>query len=78
VPADHAVGEDRVMSSWGCPYNINGRCVRVKGIPCQMGMKGCVLAGRFVFADETRNRPRRRMEKPGAPGSGKKDAQVKD
>jgi len=45
------------MSSWGCPHELSGKCMRVNEIPCEPGMKGCVLYGRFVWADETKNRP---------------------
>lgn len=53
------------MSSWGCPHEIGGKCTRVNELPCEPGMKGCVLFGRFVWADETKNRP-------GGPRPGKK------
>lgn len=39
------------MASWGCPHEIDGKCNRVSDLPCDPGMKGCVLAGRFVFAN---------------------------
>ncbi len=45
------------MSGWGCPHEVRGKCNRVKGNPCEPGMKGCVLFGRFVFSDESKNRP---------------------
>jgi hypothetical protein len=31
----------------------------VNDIPCDIGMKGCVLFGRFRFADESKNRPKK-------------------
>ncbi len=45
------------MSSWGCPHEQDGKCARVNDVPCDPGMKGCVLFGRFVWADESKNRP---------------------
>ena len=45
------------MSSWGCPHEHDGKCARVNNVPCVAGMKGCVLFGRFVWADESKNRP---------------------
>lgn len=45
------------MSSWGCPHEQNGKCARLNNLPCDPGMKGCVLFGRFVWADESKNRP---------------------
>jgi len=46
------------MSSWGCPHEQDGKCARVNNVRCDPGMKGCVLFGRFVWADESKNRPR--------------------
>ena len=46
------------MSSWGCPHEVDGKCQRVLGRPCDIGMKGCVLFGRFKFADPSKNRQR--------------------
>lgn len=45
------------MSGWGCPHEIRGTCQRVRGRPCDPGMKGCILFGRFVWSVETKNRP---------------------
>ncbi len=45
------------MASWGCPHEIDGACQRVNQAPCDPGMRGCVLYGRFVFADPAKNRP---------------------
>jgi hypothetical protein len=47
------------MSGWGCPHEVNGKCQRVNDIPCDIGMKGCVLFGRFRFADDSKNRPKK-------------------
>jgi hypothetical protein len=47
------------MSGWGCPHEFNGICQHVKDRPCDPGMKGCVLAGRFQFSNESKNRPPR-------------------
>jgi hypothetical protein len=45
------------MSGWGCVHDAAGICTRVAGRPCDPGMKGCVLAGRFRFSNESKNRP---------------------
>ena len=37
------------MASWGCPNEIDGKCAKVDHLPCDPGMKGCVLAGRYFF-----------------------------
>lgn len=45
------------MSGWGCPHEDKGTCTRLRGIPCDPGMRGCVLHGRFRFANEAKNPP---------------------
>ena len=40
------------MSSWSCPHDLDGVCQRVQGALCDPGMRGCVLYGRFVFANQ--------------------------
>jgi len=52
------------MSAWGCPHDIEGKCSRVNNIPCDLGMKGCVLFGRFRFADPAKNRLKKVMANP--------------
>lgn len=51
------------MGGWGCPHEVSGRCQRVQNRPCDPGMKGCVLAGRFVFSDPAKNTARALREK---------------
>ncbi len=47
---------------WGCPHEIDGTCNKVLNLPCDPGMKGCELHGRFVFFDASKNtRPRQRL-----------------
>ena len=43
------------MSGWGCPHELDGVCSKVNNLPCDPGMKGCELAGRYRFADESKN-----------------------
>ncbi len=45
------------MGSWSCPHELNGVCLNVNKVPCDPGMKGCVLYGRFVFSNPAKNRP---------------------
>jgi hypothetical protein len=45
------------MSGWGCAHEANGTCTRVGGRPCDPGMKGCILSGRFRFSNDAKNRP---------------------
>ncbi|MDP2880202.1 MAG: hypothetical protein Q8N89_01310 [Azonexus sp.] len=40
---------------WGCPHEVNDRCLKINNLPCNPGMKGCELAGRYRFADESKN-----------------------
>ena len=47
------------MGGWGCPHELDGKCQKVQNKPCDIGMKGCVLAGRFRFADPSKNRPKK-------------------
>ncbi|HHW78926.1 MAG TPA: hypothetical protein GX399_18155 [Xanthomonadaceae bacterium] len=62
------------MGGWGCPHEFNGVCQHVKERACDPGMKGCVLAGRFRFSNEAKNRPPRpaRRGDGGRIGSGRK------
>lgn len=53
------------MSGWGCPHEDKGVCTRLGGRPCDPGMKGCILHGRFRFSNEEKNRRRRTPEGPG-------------
>jgi hypothetical protein len=49
------------MSGWGCPHEVDGKCQKVLNKPCDIGMKGCVLAGRFRFADPSKNRVKKKQ-----------------
>jgi len=49
------------MSGWGCVHDMNGECTRVPGKSCDPGMKGCILAGRFRFSNDDKNRPPKRV-----------------
>lgn len=60
------------MSGWGCPHEFNGTCQHVKDRPCDPGMKGCVLAGRFRFSNDAKNRPPRPLRSDGRTGSNRK------
>ncbi len=47
------------MSSWSCPHDVDGICMRVQGARCDPGMRGCVLHGRYVFAKDETGIPRK-------------------
>jgi hypothetical protein len=52
------------MGGWGCPHEFEGKCQKVLNMPCDIGMKGCVLAGRFRFVDESKNRQKKKLSTP--------------
>lgn len=54
------------MSGWSCPNEVKGQCEHVPGQECDPGMKGCVLFGKFRFADPQKNSPRRERERQAA------------
>jgi hypothetical protein len=54
------------MSGWGCPHEVDGKCQKVLNLPCDIGMKGCVLAGRFRFADPSKNRAKKNLNENAA------------
>jgi len=51
-----------MFGSWGCPHELNDLCSRGNKLPCDPGMKGCVLYGRFVFANEEKNEALRQKQ----------------
>ena len=67
-----------MAGSWGCPHEANELCSKVNNLPCDPGMRGCVLHGRFVFANDDKNerlrqkQPRRQSPDEGATGSPRK------
>ncbi len=42
-------------AGWSCPHEENGACQKIKGMPCDPGMKGCELFARYVFFDDDKN-----------------------
>ena len=40
---------------WSCPHETEGLCNKVNNLPCNPGMKGCELYGRYVFFDGSKN-----------------------
>jgi len=40
---------------WSCPHDVDGRCGKVNMLPCDPGMKGCELYGRFAFFNDDKN-----------------------
>lgn len=56
------------MSGWGCPHDVAGTCTHVNDLPCDPGMKGCVLYGRYRFANDEKNeRLRQKQERSVTP-----------
>ena len=57
---------------WGCPHEVNGTCSKINDLPCDPGMKGCELYGRYTFFDGSKNerlqqKQARTTAKPGTP-----------
>ena len=46
-----------MSGSWGCPHEVKGLCSKINNLPCDPGMKGCVLYGRFAFSNPDKNSP---------------------
>lgn len=44
-----------MAGGWGCPHEAQDLCTKLDNRPCDPGMKGCVLYGRYVFLDEDKN-----------------------
>ena len=42
-------------AGWSCPHELNGACNKVNQRPCEPGMKGCELYGRYAFFDGSKN-----------------------
>ncbi len=67
-----------MSGSWGCPHEIDNHCSKIKNLPCDPGMKGCVLAGRFRFFNEEKNvrfyeKQRRKSAESGSAQDGAQD-----
>ena len=62
------------MSGWGCVHQIDEKCERMGGRPCDPGMPGCILAGRFRFSNPAKNRPRP-AEPPARPDAAQSEPQ---
>lgn len=66
-----------MAGSWGCPHETDDLCSKVNKLPCDPGMKGCVLHGRFVFANEDKN-ARLRQKQEQAAGANAEDSSATD
>ncbi len=40
---------------WSWPPEVHGLCSKINILPCDPGMKGCELYGRYVFFDPGKN-----------------------
>lgn len=55
---------------WSCPHELGGRCGKIDDRPCDPGMKGCELYGRYAFFDGSKNdRLRQKQERQAAPAN---------
>ncbi len=70
-----------MAGSWGCPHEANDVCTKVNNLPCDPGMKGCVLYGRFVFANDDKNerlRQKQARRDDAADAAGRAEASAAD
>jgi orotidine-5'-phosphate decarboxylase len=68
-------GDVYMAGGWGCPHEVDDRCTKINDLPCDPGMKGCVLAGRYVFANEDKNaRLREKQARDAAEEAGPPDS----
>ncbi|NWG30271.1 MAG: hypothetical protein HXY29_02090 [Rhodocyclaceae bacterium] len=63
-----------MAGGWGCPHEVNDICTKINDLPCDPGMKGCVLAGRFVFANEEKNKRLREKQARASQGADTNDS----
>ncbi|MBI4742589.1 MAG: hypothetical protein HY777_13795 [Betaproteobacteria bacterium] len=55
---------------WSCPHEVGGNCSKVNDQPCDPGMKGCELYGRYAFFNDDKNdRLRQKAERLRAPAA---------
>lgn len=60
---------------WSCPHELGGLCSKVDDRPCDPGMKGCELHGRYAFFDDSKNeRLRHKQARTPAPRSDTADS----
>lgn len=52
-----------MAGAWSCPHEENGLCNKVAQKPCDPGMKGCVLAGRYAFFNGDEKNERLRVKR---------------
>ncbi|MBP9714513.1 MAG: hypothetical protein KBD60_12625 [Sterolibacterium sp.] len=52
-----------MAGAWGCPHERDDICTKVNNLPCDPGMKGCVLAGRYVFFNDDAKNERLRAKR---------------
>jgi len=64
--------------AWSCPHDDHGLCNKVARRPCDPGMKGCVLAGRYAFFNDEAKNQRLRTRQAGAAASTEPDDEARD
>lgn len=67
-----------MSGAWSCPHEVDGKCGKVNLLPCDPGMKGCVLAGRYIFfgQEEKNERLRAKQAREQACNNGAPDEDV--
>jgi len=62
-----------MSTSWSCPHEVDNMCYLVNPSPCEPGMKGCILHGRFIFAKSGKNESRPKKSQKSSPSKSKKE-----
>lgn len=63
---------------WSCPHEQNGLCGKVNMLPCDPGMKGCELYGRYAFFNDDKNeRLRQKQAREAKPAAAPEEAPEK-
>ena len=60
------LGTPMASGGWGCPHETSGKCSKINGLPCDPGMKGCELYGRYNFFDGSKNERLRQKQEHAA------------
>ena len=63
---------------WGCPHEVNGLCSKINNLPCDPGMKGCELYGKYVFFDASKNDRIRQKKERTVSGGEEQNTQEKE
>lgn len=66
-----------MAGAWGCPHEANDTCTRVNNLPCDPGMKGCILYGRYIFFGDDAKNKRLRQKREQSEGAEEREPDEK-